>query len=140
MAKKKIEYLMELPVSYGNLSIGDKTARLGIVVGRPALSLTAADKNLCDRRVVGRILVRAGDGGPEQGSIPGLEGNDDEVKAVFDVKGFSVSKKAISFGLTMQIESIAIETLSHFAKRKGMLYVEEIGDIPEGEAEGDDDE
>src|SRR5262245_62146532 len=95
VGKKK---LMELPVQYGNVNIGDKTARIGCNVKRPTLTPTIADKNLCDKRLTAKILARTS-GGADQESIPGMD-QDVNVEAVFDCKGFGVSKKAISFGLT----------------------------------------
>lgn len=140
MAKKKGKsYVMELAVTFGNVNIGDKTARIGATCGRPALSLTQADKNLCDRRLIGSIVKLAGNGEPDQNTIPGLDGNEWEVEGAFDVKGFNVSKKAISFGLTFAIESIKVEDLAHFAKAKGVIRIDEIGEIPEEEKEDDAD-
>lgn len=138
MAKSKA--LFYLAVTWGNVNIGEKTARVGAVVKRPTLTPTIADRNLCDRRLIGKIMARAADAQSEQGSLPGAEGNDVEVKGVFDCKGFNVSKKNISFGLTFSLADIQIEDLAHFAKRSGILTIDEIDDIPEEVDEEEDEE
>lgn len=135
---KSTKYMMELAVTFGKVSIGDKIASIRVVCSRPTLSLTAADKNLCDRRLIGSIVKLAGSGEPDQKPIPGFEGNDWQVDGAFDVNGFSVSKKYIKFGMSFMIESIKVSDLAHFAQQKGMVRVEQIEAIPEGEQGNDD--
>lgn len=69
MAKKKP--IFSLPVSWGNVSIGKKTIRLSAETSRLNLKLHEADKSLCDQRLTGKIVSRAADAQPEQGSLPG---------------------------------------------------------------------
>ena len=138
MAKKKVDAILELPGSWGNLNIGDETARLGATVARAALSVTQADKNLCCKRLAGTIIARAGDGNADQSSLPGADA-DETITAIFDVKSFGVSRKNISFGLTVSLGSIEIEVLAKFAKRQGQFWVQDISDIPEDEANGGDE-
>jgi hypothetical protein len=121
--------VLDLPVGFGNVSIGDETARIGIRVERKFLSLKKADENLCGRRLWGKIVARSS-GQAEQDSIPGMDGQDSEVQATFDVKGFGVSKKSVSFGLTFALESVDVQTLSLFAKRSGKLVVTGVEDMP----------
>lgn len=140
MAKKKDAEapILELPVSFGNVNVGDKTARVGVTVPRTSLSVSSADKNLCGKRLTVHLLARAGDGQAGQESIPGLEGADLELSGVADVKGFGVGPKTISAGLTFSIESIDVPTLARMAKRDGVVTVVGIQDIPEGE-QGDEE-
>lgn len=121
--------VLDLPVHYGDVSIGEDTCRVGISAERKNLSLHKADNSLCGRRLWGKIVARSS-GGPDQDSLPGID-NDSEVTAVFDVKGFSVSKKFVRFGLTFALESVDVRTLSQFAKRFGRLVVTDTQDLPE---------
>lgn len=131
MARKRTAaVVLEIPVLYGNLNIGDETARLGIRVDRKKLKLTDADRHLCGKRLKGTIEADAGNANPEQ---PAIFQAGVSVTAVFDVNGFGVTRKAITTGLTVKLGSMNIEDLAHFAKRAGRFLVESIGDIPEEE-------
>lgn len=135
MAKRKAkgdsdQIYLELPVSYGNVSIGDQTIRLSLTVNRSKLPLSSADKVLCGKRLEGTILARSGDGQAEQKSLEGIEDADIILTGTFDVKRFSVSGKNISFGLTFNKNSVDKEKLACFAQREGMFTVEGIGSIP----------
>lgn len=147
MAKVKRKAVLELPVDYGNVSIGKKTIRLTTKTSRKSLTLTQADKQLCDCRLSGIILSRAGDGASEQGSLPGAEGNDIELEGVYDVKKISFDKDGISFGLTFVKKGVDKEALSQVSGTSGMLIVFSIDDIPDeerkaskNEEEDDDDD
>ena len=141
MARKKVEYLLDLAVAFGNLSVGDKTARIGITVDRQNLKVLEADKHLCERRLTCKLVARPKGENPDQGRMPGFEkDNDEAIDGVADVKGFSVSADHISFGLTFAIASIDIMALTHFAKRSGQFMVEGAEDIPEDEKKDDDTE
>lgn len=131
MAKKK-EAVLELPVSYSNVNIGDKTARVGVKVHRANLRPTQADTQLCGKRLTGRLLARAAGAQAEQQSLPGAD-QDVQLEGTFDVMGFTVTPKTIGFGCTFSLESIDIEKMAHFAKREGMLYIDTVAEIPEEE-------
>lgn len=138
--------VLELPVSYSNVNIGDETVSVGVKVHRANLRPTQADSQLCGKRLHGRLLARSGGAQAEQPSISGMEA-DVELEGTFDVHSFRVTPKFISFGCTFAIESIRIETMAHFAKREGKLCVYEVADIPEDVKEqkpkrkkGDDEE
>lgn len=132
---KKAEAILEIPVAYGNVNIGMETCRLGIKVERSKLSISAADRNLCGKRLVGTVLARAGEAQAEQGSLPSMEDADVSFQAAFDVKSFGVTRKNISAGLTFALASVDVEKLSHFAGRNGTFTVTEIAEIPEGETD-----
>lgn len=131
--------VLELPVAYSNVSIGEKTCRVGIHISRGNLTLAQADKFFCDKRLVGRILARRS-GSASQESLPSMEDEDYELPGAFDVKGYSVSAKAFSCGLTFMKESIDVETLANFAKREGVFTVTETGTIPAESPATEDDE
>jgi hypothetical protein len=137
MAKKK-PAILELPVSWGGLSIGDETCRLGASVSRGNLTATQADRNLCGRRLTGRIISRAGNGQAGQASLPGANG-DAEVEGVFDVKGVGLGTRNINFGLTFILASIDVETIAHFPKSEGVLIVNNVEAIPDDDDDDDDD-
>lgn len=134
MAKKKQDTLLELGVVYGNLSVGDETARLAVSVERKRLKLTEADRFLCSKRITASITSTAGNDNPDQ---PSLMDVGEEIVAVWDTHSFGVNLKRISFGLTCKIGSIDITKLTHFAKRAGVVKILDIGDIPEEESKED---
>lgn len=133
----------QLFVTYGNLNVGDVTCRLALSVRRSQIAIATADRILCGKRLTGTILARAA-GGAGQESLPGLD-DDRTLSGVFDVKGFGVTKKAVTFGLTFAIESIDVSEIAHFAKREGLLTVEHVEDLPDepkarpdGDGDGED--
>jgi hypothetical protein len=142
MAKPKVEAVLEVPVTYGDVSIGAETCRIGITVDRTKLTISSADRNLCGKLLTGTILARAGGAQAEQGSLPDMDA-DVSLAATFNVKGFGVKRKAITAGLTFAIASIDVEKLSQFAGRQGVFTVDEIADIPakaKAKKEADDGE
>lgn len=131
--------LMELPVQWSNVNIGDETCRLGAKVDRTSLTVAAADRNLCGKRLIATIVAAAGNSNPEQSSLPGVDA-DTELVGVFDVKSFAVSRKRIAFGLTFALASVDVKELAGFAKRSGKLIIDRVEDIPKDEAGADDPE
>lgn len=132
---------LEIPCSFGNVNVGDETARISIRISRQSLTLAKADSIFSGKRITGTILARAGGGGPDQESLPGIE-DDIEITDTFDVSSFGVSAKRISTGLTVAINSVDVGELAHFAKRDGRLTVRSVGEIPDGEGgdPGEDEE
>ncbi len=144
MAKKKTESanLLDLTVAFGNISVGDKTARVGVEIDRGDLSVSAADKNLCEKRLTGTIIAKPPGVKGDQGAFPGME-DDTEMTGIFDVKGVAFSSDQIRIGLTFALASIHVETLAKFAKRAGRLVVQAVDDIPEpvkAESNGEHDD
>ncbi len=64
---------------------------------------------------------------------------DTELSSIFDVKGYAVTRKSVSFGLTFALGSVDVQALVLFAKRGGVLVVDKIGDIPADEQTGDEE-
>lgn len=135
---------LTIPVSFGDVSIGETTCRIAVTVARKDLTLTKADSQVCAKRLVGSIVCVPGNNNPDQPPLGGMDA-ETSVPGAFDVKRISFNKKTIAFGLTFSIESVNIEDLAHFAKRSGKILVTEIIDIPKEEkspaaAEDDGDE
>ena len=154
MAKKKPKSrdgLIDLIVSFANVNIGDGSARIGITTARArdtdSLSLAVADKNLCERRLTGCIIVKENGDHPEQGTLGGMEPEEIELESIFEVKSITFKKDHIGFGLNFSLGDIDVGQLAKFAKRTGRLIILEVGDIPEmdrktaasGEKDDDDE-
>ena len=133
MAKKKIEpngTMLKASCSFGGVSVGDKTARIGVSIEREHLTLKTADDILCDRRIQGKIISLPAGSQSDQGALPGMD-EEIELDGIFDVKGLSHNSKHISFGLTFMLKGLDVGGLALFAKRNGRIEItgsEEIGD------------
>jgi hypothetical protein len=118
-------------VSFGGVSIGEKTARIGIRIDRGVVELQRADELFCDRRLTGHVVLgRKEDGNGQMTIAPDI---DHKVEGVFDVKGFRCSIDHISIGVTFNLAEIDIAELAVFSKGEGRLVVTEASDIPEEE-------
>lgn len=133
MAKAKSKALLDLPVSFGGVSIGDETARVGFSVERERLSLENADAHLCGRRVTGWIQLTERNEHPDQGRLDGF-GEPQRLEGTFDIKSIGVSRKSIHGGLTAAISEIKVEELALFAKRQGKLVIAESEEMPDENA------
>lgn len=132
MSKSRQEVVLNLPVEFSGVAIGEGVARIGFRVRRENLNILAADESLCGRRLTGRAIVTPGSDAANQTYIEGTAAADGkhEIEGTFDVKRFSVSTKFISAGLTFNLEEIDIKQLGHFSKRSGFLVVNDVGEIP----------
>ena len=124
--------VLDVPVNFGDVSIGDGTARIGVRIDRSLLNIDAADELLCGRRLSGRLLVLPPGDASNQTYIDPVVGGDlkHELESTFDVKRFSASPKNITAGLTFSLQEVEVSELSHFAKRGGRLVVAGIEEIP----------
>lgn len=138
MARTAALPVLEVPVSFGNLNVGDEKTRLAVSISRSKLSVAKAEKHLCGKRLEIEIVARPAGAAAEQEGLPGMEDADLKVTGIADVKGFGVTSKHISTGLTFQINSINLEELAHFAKREGRLTITSVEELDE-ENEGDDE-
>jgi hypothetical protein len=127
------ESVFDLPCSYGNVSIGDKTCNVKASISRSALKLSEADKKLCEHRLIGRIIAKPAGWQSSQEALPGMSGDDIEMEGCFDVKGLNVKSSAIGIGLTFSIKDVDVSTLAKFAKRDGRIVVDSIEELPEGQ-------
>lgn len=129
-----------LGVSFGGVSFGDKTARLGVTISRGQMTAPQAEKNLCERRLKVRIRAAANSNNGDQESLPGMEGEDSEMEAIVDIKGYSAGGKSFGCGLTFLNDDRAKENLPAFAKREGQLVILENSELPENEQGGGPEE
>lgn len=138
--------LLDLAVDFGQVSIGESAARVGVKINRSeGLTISQADRTFVARRLTGKIKAKPIPAGQredaEQGTFSGME--DAELSGTFDVKSLSVSDQEFGLGLTFNLKDTDIATLAHFAKRSGRLVVTAVADIPEAEKaerKGDDEE
>lgn len=137
--KPKAKTVLDVPVAFGNVSIGDGTARLTMTIDRASMNIDAADEALCGRRLTGTVwLTQDGEDKGQQ-----MLGDDmrRSVDGVFDVKGFRVTPKAISTGLTFSLRDVDVEELSHFAKKTGRFSVTGVTSLEiEDEEESEDED
>jgi hypothetical protein len=131
--------LMEFGVDFGNVSVGDKTCRIKVSTGRKAVTLSRADKDICERRLTGTILAKPAGWRSDDQALPGMD-EDTTIDGSFDVKGVSFTTKALSFGLTFNVNDVDVSRLATFAQRSGRLIVNEVGPLTDGEEEESDEE
>lgn len=118
-------------VKFGNVNLGDSTARLGIEIARGDMEVDQALKLFCGSRCNVRIqMVGLSDGdGQEQLPMEGIELP--TLDTVADIKSFGVKPKSITTGLTISLSEVKPEQLAPFAQQKGTLVVERVSAIPE---------
>lgn len=128
-------------VDYSGVSNSGVTVRLGCKTGRGNLTLRQADEALCGKRLTVRLLARSS-GGSGQDSLPGMD-QDITVRAVADVKGFGVTPKNFTFGLSFMVSDIGPEKLAlldQFPKRAGTITITGVEELPEDDKNGEGDE
>lgn len=132
MSKSKQPVVLNLPVEFSGVTIGEGVARIGFRVRKENLKVTAAEDSLCGRRLLGAAMVAPPGDAANQTYIPETDAADGKhsIEGVFDVKRFSSSPKWISAGLTFSLEEIDLKELGYFSKRSGFLVVNEVGEIP----------
>ena len=131
-----MESVLDIPVEFGGVSIGEATARLGIRFDRNVCNINAADDVFCGHRLSGRVIL--GRNGDQPGQQTLVEDLDHYVDAVFDVKRISVSPQKISTGLTFSLNDVAIQELAKLSKGSGRLVVNTVAELPT-ESSADDD-
>lgn len=134
MAKQRTgsnDNLLDLSVNFGNVGAGDKTARIGVQLSRSLLSLAKAEKQFCEKRLTCCLSMSADGAPPEQGHLNGIEVEDVQLTAAFDVKSVRFTSDDFSFGLTAMLGSIDVGKLAQFAKKQGRLIVQQVEAIPE---------
>ncbi len=145
MAKSNKEKKLNLPCSFGTVSAGKKTSRVGITVQRGDMPLGAADKTLCERRLT--LCIKASGNGDQVGQarLPGME-DDLVLEGSADVKGFSVHADTLSFGLTFNRQSLREsvanggDRLDDFASREGSIHIIGTEALPEDDDTEDETE
>jgi hypothetical protein len=140
MSKKKSKVAMvDLPVEFGGVSIGEQTARLGCRFSKSLFN----DLNRAADMFVGRRLdCRVGLGGEQDSPGQTMLFDDMEVfvEATADCKRLGLSTDTISIGLTFNLKDVDIETLARFSKGSGRLAVDQVAQIPVDTVSSDDDD
>lgn len=120
--------LLDIPVTFGGVSIGDTTARLGVKVDRSVLSISKADELLVERRITGSVAIGGADDSAGQRTFWDM--TEYAISAVADCKRIGIGGEQISFGLTFGIRDVDVATLAKLSKGTGRLKVENVGEIP----------
>lgn len=135
--------LLDVPVSYGNVSIGDTFARLAVKIDKQQLNVETAEEFFCGRRLTGLLFV----GDDAEGQQVMFHGARPEIDGVFDAKAFRSTPKSIGAGLTFGVNDLDLGVLSKFAKHSGRFTVYDVqglddanDDADEGGDAGDNDE
>jgi hypothetical protein len=136
MAKKSA--VLDLPVEFGGVSIGDATARLGVRFDRSAIDLLKADEVFCGHRLTGRVILGGKD--EQSGQQKLIKDLAHQVEGVFDCKRLSINSTEIATGLTFSLGNLDIAELARFSKGSGRLLVKEVGEIPDDAPSHDDDD
>ena len=134
MAKKPASEKLELPVEFGNITIGVNTAKISVTVDRSKLKVASADAKLCGRRLTGTIFAAAKGERNDQGKF---WDDSRELPGTFDVKGLTLSTDHIKFGLTFSKKDVDKENFSHFAGRSGRLEIAKTEAIDEESSAAD---
>ena len=128
----------DFPVEFGGVSIGQKTARIGLTVSRDVLNINAADELFVERRVTGIVVLG---GGEDSAGQTTFIDTDERIEGTFDIHRFGVKSETYTTGLTFNLKDIDIATLALFSKGKGRLILTDISEIPTDVVdEHDDDE
>lgn len=124
--------LLDLPVSFGGVAIGENTARLGLKINRESLNIVAADEALCGRRLTGSVQLGGNSDSPGQTKM--FE-TDSTVSGTFDVHRFGVAPKHYTTGLTFVLAEIDVSELAKFSKGEGRLIVSAITELDQDDSD-----
>lgn len=140
MAKAKTQEpaLLELGVDFSTVSIGKKTASIGVSFAREAIELPKADEHFCERRLSCCIIGKPRGWDADEQALPGME-EDVELHGVADVSGVRFTSKQYTIKLSFNLNAIDVATIADFAKRAGRLVVNEVAELPEVGEDGDDE-
>jgi hypothetical protein len=135
MAAKKPE--LELPCQYNQVSVGEKTASIGVNVDRSSLKVGTAEKHLVGKRLLVKLL------GVPRGDLPEQKRmfeDAEELEGVIDVNSFTCKLKQITFKASFKLANIDVKALCGFAKKAGRIDVFSIERIPDDDEDEEDDE
>ena len=128
---KKAREMLDVPVSFGRVSIGEGSVSIPVKIDREHLNPEAADGLLCGCRAKGEIA--AGQEGttedPDQQTT--FEIMKHRQTGMFEIKGYSVGPKAISATLNLLLKDVKVTEIVEFAKRSGRLRIESVAPLEE---------
>lgn len=132
-------YALDLDCEFGGVSIGDTTARVGVKLTRENLDLHEADGFFAGRRLECEIsLLNRMDRGQKR--LPSMEDDTPpSIEAQADCKGYRVDAKKFGASLTFALDSIDVTELAQFAKSKGTVRANVVGDLADEPDEDEDD-
>ena len=136
MSKTKHDY--ELEGHFKGVSIGTNTARLGFAIDRSEMTLEQADGVFSNSQLKATIVCDPNDHKDCEGQET-FKDTGCKMDVIADVKGYRVSAKSFSSGLSLNKEEADIATLSTFANRKGKLLCTRVGDATSAAEEHDED-
>ena len=126
---------LDIPVSFGDVGIGDGTARIGMQISRDNVSLSQADHMFGGARI--EIELRCDPNA--KADVDGQQVMDgvgvEIINSVADAKSFRTSVKLFSSTLSFKYDDALVSTLAHFAKRSGRLIAKRVGDAGADETE-----
>jgi hypothetical protein len=122
---------LEIPVSYGSVTLYPRQARIGISILASDLSIAQAHEHLCGRRLTATLLARPEGASATQQGFPGM-GGDTTLQGEFDVRSLGLTNGTITATLAFRLQPGTLEDLGRFAKREGMLTIERVGDFTDG--------
>lgn len=129
------ERVLDLPVEFGGVSIGETTARLGMRIKKDSLNIVQAEEAFCGRRLTG--VIRLGGGSDSPGQTTMFE-TDLVVEGTFDIHRFGVGPETYTTGAMFKLNEIEIGDLARFSKGAGRLVVTDVAEIPVDEVDEDD--
>lgn len=140
MAKRNgrhADNVLDLPVEFGGVSIGETTARLGMKIKKEVLNIIQAEEAFCGRRLSGVIKLGGADDSPGQTTMFETEL---VVDGTFDIHRFGVGPENYTTSATFKLNEIDIGELARFSKGAGRLVVANIAEIPTDEVLEDDED
>ena len=126
MAKKS---LFEVAVTFGDVSFGEGTGRVGLKIDRSSLNFTNAEKYFVGKRVRLELVARSGNADAEQPSFAEAD-NDVKIAGTFDLKSIGLGPKKWSSGATFVPSGGDAEAFLFLPKRRGVLRVLECETLP----------
>lgn len=115
-----------IPVHFKSVVLADgENATLGVRFRHADLPLAEAARLLCGAQLAVRMAI----GDSEQQTLEGME---DELDGICEVKGFSVNTKAINATLRFNREEVGAEELARYANADGRIAARRVGKAGKG--------
>lgn len=135
---EKIDVLLDVPVTFGRVSIGAASASITVKIDRTVFGPDQADELLCGRRLAAKLATGGVINSPGQQVL--FDDMENKLGASFEVKGFSVKPKYIRFTLNGLLEDLDLDSLGYFAARQGVFVITGVEDLDATTADDEDDD